>query len=318
MDLKQLKTFIYLAEAGSLSRASDRLRIAQPALSRHIKLLESEIGVTLFARHARGMDLTEEGKQLLSRVSGLIRQLEQSVYDIRSIHTEVSGNVALGLMPTVTTVLAVRLVERVARDLPQVSLRLVEGYSVHLIEWLQRGDIDLTFLYGPSGDFHLRTQELLHEDVILISPSGSLPDTGPEISIEEVAGLELVLPSRPYGVRLAVDAISKRTGVAIEPTYDVDSFWVIKSLVKSGVCHSFMPLSSVTADLAAGLLEVRKTAPAPATRQLILGMPSDRSNTRATDAVIGILKDEIALMIREGEWVATPDTDLHELMNGAA
>ena len=133
-----------------------------------------------------------------------------------------------------------------------------------------------------------------------------------------VAGLELVLPSRPYGVRLAVDLISKKTGVPIEPTYDVDSYWVIKSLVKSGVCHSFMPLSSVTADLEAGLLEVRKTAPSPATRQLILGMPSDRSNTRATDAVIEILKDEIAVMIRKGEWAATPDTDLHELLSGAA
>ncbi len=314
MDLKQLKTFICLAEAGSLSRASDRLRIAQPALSRHIKLLENEIGVELFTRHVRGMDLTEPGKELLARVSGLIRQLEQSFHDVQTIRTEVSGNVALGLMPTVTTVLAVRLVGRVARELPGVKLRLVEGYSVYLIELLQRGDIDFSFLYGPSGDFHLHTKELLYEDVVLLSPPGSLPGVGPRISMKKVASLPLALPSRPYGVRLVVDAIAKKAGVTLKSAFDVDSFWVIKSLVKAGECHAFMPLSSITEELSTGNIETRTTTPSKGRRQLILGMPSDRVNTRATDAVIAILMDEIASMIREGEWIAQPASDLRPFL----
>ncbi|MGB1960803.1 MAG: LysR family transcriptional regulator, partial [Candidatus Puniceispirillaceae bacterium] len=65
MDIKQLKTFICVAETGSLSAASDRLRLAQPALSRHIKLLEHEIGVQLFERHVKGMTLTEPGGEFL-------------------------------------------------------------------------------------------------------------------------------------------------------------------------------------------------------------------------------------------------------------
>ena len=68
MDLKQLRTFLRVAEVGSLSQASDRLRLAQPALSRQIKMLENEIGVPLFARHGRGMKLTEAGRQLLERI----------------------------------------------------------------------------------------------------------------------------------------------------------------------------------------------------------------------------------------------------------
>lgn len=314
MDLKQLKTFICLAEAGSLSRASDRLRIAQPALSRHIKLLENEIGVELFTRHVRGMDLTEPGKELLARVSGLIRQLEQSFHDVQSIETEVTGNVALGLMPTVTTVLAVRLVGRVAEELPGVTLRIVEGYSVHLIEWLQRGDIDISFLYGPSSDFHLRTRELLYEDVVLLSPPGSLTGVGDEIPLENVAALPLVQPSRPFGVRLITDATAKKAGVTLTSAFEVDSFWVIKSLVKSGKCHAFMPLSSVAEEVEAGTIEVRKTVPPQGRRQLILGMPSDRTNTRATDAVVTILMDEIASMIRSGEWVAEPGSDVRSVV----
>ena len=313
VDLKQLKTFVCLADAGSLSRASDRLRTAQPALSRQIKLLEAEMGVELFTRHARGMDLTEEGKELLTRVSGLIRQIEQSVRDVQSMHAEIKGDVALGLMPTVTTVLAVRLVERVARDLPGVTLRLAEGYSAYLVEWLQRGDIDLTFLYGPSSDFHLRTKELLYEDIVLISGAGALPDHPDSVDFEEVAKLPLALPSRPFGLRLTVDAAAKKAGVDLTSTFEVDSFWVITSLVKSRACHALMPLSSVAGDIEAGLIEARRFTPVQPRRQLILGLPSDRTDTRATRAVIDILIDEIAGMINDEEWMAQPGSDLRGL-----
>jgi len=314
MDLKQLRTFICVAEAGSLSRASDRLRIAQPALSRHIKLLEQEIGVELFARHVRGMDLTEPGRELLARVSGLVRQIEQSVHDIQSMRAEVKGHVALGLMPTVSGVLAVRLVERAARELPGVTLRLVEGYSGHLIEWLQRGDIDLSFLYGPSGDFHLHTKELLYENIGLISPPGSLPDIGESIRFKEVEALPLALPSRPHGIRVVVDAAAAKAGVSLNVAFDGDSFRVLTSLVANGLYHAFVPLSAVTEKLNAGIVEARTIARPQVRRQLILGMPSDRSNTRATESIIAILMDEIASMIRSGEWAAQPGSDLRALV----
>jgi LysR family nitrogen assimilation transcriptional regulator len=85
MDLKQIKTFICVAESGSLSRASDRLHTVQPALSRQIKLLEHEIGVDLFTRHVRGMELTEAGQAFFDRMTGLVRQIETSVHDIQSM-----------------------------------------------------------------------------------------------------------------------------------------------------------------------------------------------------------------------------------------
>ncbi len=310
MDIKQLKTFICVAETGSLSAASDRLRLAQPALSRHIKLLEHEIGVQLFARHVRGMTLTEPGEKLLGRVSGLIRQLEQSVDDIRSSQNEVKGNVAIGLMPSVNTVFAVRLVERVRRELPKVTLRIVEGYSGHLIEWLQRGDLDLSFLYGPSADLHLRCTDLLYEDIALISPPGSLLDLGDPIQVKDMAHLPLVLPSRPHGIRMVVDSAAAKAGVSLNIALRGDAFWVLKSLVAEGSYHAFIPLSAVTDEVKQGTLEARTFVSPPIRRQLVLAMPPDRSNTRATDAVIKILASEIAAMINEGVWKADAAANL--------
>ena len=168
MDIKQLKTFICVAETGSLSAASDRLRLAQPALSRQIKLLEHKSGAQLFHRSVKGMTLTESGEKLLSRVSGIIRQLEQAVDEVRSSAESITGNVAIGLMPSINSVLAVRLIEKVKNELPHVTLRIVEGYSGHLIEWLHRGDLDISFLYGPTHDLHLRCKGLLYENIALI------------------------------------------------------------------------------------------------------------------------------------------------------
>ena len=305
MDIKQLKTFLCVAETGSLSRASDRLHIVQPALSRQIKLLEHEIGVELFTRHVRGMELTEAGKELMERVSGLVRQLEVSIYDVQSLRGDIKGQVALGIMPTISTVLSVRLVQRVMRDLPGVELRIAEGYSVHLLEWLQRGDIDATFLYGSSADYHLGGEDLLVEDIVLISAPGSLSGEGDNVGLQAVTDLPLALPSESFGLRRVLENVSTQTGVPIKPAYQVDSFWVIKSLVESGVCHSLMPVSSVRQQVLAGTIEARKLTP-EIQRQIVLAMPNDRANTRATNAVVDLLKDEVSEMIECGEWPATP------------
>src|SRR6202023_638598 len=97
MDFRQLRTFRAVAELGSLSKASDRLRVAQPALSRQIKLLEHELKIRLFARNGRGMVLTAAGQLLLDRTTGLVRQIEQVRDDIQSVSGKPSGRVVLGL-----------------------------------------------------------------------------------------------------------------------------------------------------------------------------------------------------------------------------
>ena len=306
MDIKQLKTFICVANTGSLSAASDRLHLAQPALSRHIKLLEHEIGVELFVRHVKGMDLTESGEKFLNRVSGLIRQLEQSVDDVRSTSEEIRGNVAIGLLPSINDLFIIRLVERVARTLPQVTMRLVEGYSGHLIEWLQRGDLDISFLYGPAANLHLRCKELLFEDIVLISPPGSLPALSERISLTDIAHLPLVLPTRPHGIRILIDHATAKAGVSLNIAVKGDAYNVLKSLVINGHYHSFIPLSSVREEVEAGKLEARIFKAPEIRRHLVLGMSPDRSNTRATNAVIAILAGEIADMIAEGTWHAVP------------
>ena len=307
MDIKQLKTFVCVAETGSLSAASDRLRLAQPALSRQIKLLEHKTGAQLFHRTVKGMTLTESGEKLLSRVSGIIRQLEQAVDEVRSSSESITGNVAIGLMPSINSVLAVRLIEKVKSELPQVTLRIVEGYSGHLIEWLHRGDLDISFLYGPAHDLHLRCTGLLYENIALISAPGKLNNLGKEIQLSDIAHLPIVLPSRPHGIRILVDNAVAKAGVKLNVEISGDAFEVLKSLVKTGNYHAFIPLSAVNEDIREGTLEARTFISPTIKRQLVLAMAPDRKNTSAAQATLKIITSEIEKMVGEGIWSAELD-----------
>ena len=177
MDFRQLRTFKVVAELGSLSKAADRLRVAQPALSRQIKLLEHELRAELFVRNGRGMILTDIGRMLLERTSGLVRQMEQVRDDIQSVGGTPSGHVVMGLVPTVSTVLAARFARRVVTEAPDISLRLVESYSGHLVDWLHRGEIDLALVYGPASDLHLSVHTIGRDDMVVVGPPGDRKST---------------------------------------------------------------------------------------------------------------------------------------------
>lgn len=165
MDIRRLRIFRSVAELGSLSKAADRLRTSQPGLSRQIKLLEQELRVQLFVRNGRGMLLTSAGRMLLDRTEGLVRRIKQVRDDIKSTEGKPSGRVVLGLVPTVSAVLAGRLARRVLSEFPDISLRIVESYGGHLVEWLHRDEMDLVVTYGPATDLHVSAQSIGHEDI---------------------------------------------------------------------------------------------------------------------------------------------------------
>ncbi|WP_282607412.1 LysR substrate-binding domain-containing protein [Pelagibius sp. Alg239-R121] len=307
MDLKQLKTFIRVSDAGSLSSAADRLRIAQSALSRQIKLLETEVGAPLFDRHARGMSLTFHGQELYKRISPLIRQFEQSIDDVRSLGETITGHVSFGLMPTTSAKLADRLVSRVAQEQPGIFLRLVEGYAGHLVEWLQRDEIDGTLLYGPADSLHLRATPLFTEDLALISPAIWPEQVGVPVKFESAAALPLALPSQSHGLRSVVEVAARKADCHLNVCAEGDSFRVLKSLVLRGLYHTILPFSAVQEEAEAGLVKTNPLTRPNVTRQIVLARPSHRADTIATQAVVNILLDEIAAMIRTRDWVALPE-----------
>jgi LysR family nitrogen assimilation transcriptional regulator len=304
MDIKQLRTFIRVAEVGSLSQASDRLRLAQPALSRQIRLLENELGVALFIRHGRGMKLTEAGRKLLESVGGPLRQLEQSFDELRSSAKRIEGRVSLGMTPTISFILAGRLAKRVAKELPGVSLRIVEGYGGYLVEWLQRNEIDATVIYGPASDLHLRVTELLFERLVLVGPRDCRLDIDTPVMFRTLANLQLVLPSRPHGLRSVVDNAAHKSKISLNIRFEADSFLVLKDLVQEGLGYTILPTSAFKKEQLESHFRIAPLIRPKVIRHIVMATRPDHVPTRATVAVSKLLLDETRALVRSKEWDA--------------
>ena len=269
-----------------------------------MRILEEEAGTPLFFRHRRGMQLTPAGEELRQHIAGPVRQVRQAFDDIRNRSVEGGGQIALGIPPTVSYILAGRLARRVAEQAPNISLRIVEGYAGHLIDWLQRGEIDAALLYGPASDFQMSVAEILYEELVLVGPSSSKLDPATRIPIKEIVKLPLVLPSQSHGLRLVVEAATRKAGVALNVRYEADSFLVLKELVEFGLGYTVLPLSSLSREIDAGNLRYAPIGHPPIVRQLVLGMPAEEQMTRSTRIVVGLVREEIKHLVDTGIWKA--------------
>lgn len=296
MDFRQLKTFRTVAELGSLSAASDRLRIAQPALSRQIKLLEHDLKTVLFIRHGRGMVLTQAGQMLLDRTVGVIRRLEQAREDILAVPGRPSGRVVVGMVPTVSSVLAARVAQRVVASLPGVQLRIVDAYGGFLVDWLHRGEIDLAVVYGPARSLHLSVEHIGVDQLLAIGATGSGLASRDNIPLEEVLTAALVLPSHPHSLRALIERTAADRDLKLDIAVEADSFQALVDIVTAGVGITFLPHYSIARALAAGLAEAAPMYPA-LNRELVLALPSQQPNSSALQAVAEIVRAEAAALV---------------------
>ena len=302
MDFRQLRTFNCVAELGSLSKASDTLRVAQPALSRQIKLLEHELRAELFTRNGRGMALTEAGRLLLARTAGIVKQIDQIRDDIQSASGAPSGRVVLGLVPTVSCVLSARLARRTVETYPGISLCIVESYSGHLIEWLHRGEMDLAVIYGPSVDLHLSVQTLGRDNIVAVGPRGSGLARKKRVEMDWLLRQKLVLPSHSHGLRALIERAASKKKVKLDVQVEADSFRVLTSLVEEGLGFAFLPPSSVRDQVAEGKLEIAAIAKQGPMRELTVASPSDHPGSAAMAAVTELLRSETVACRNEGFW----------------
>ena len=223
MNLGHLRTLIHVAELGSLNKAARRLRVAQPALSRQIRLLEQELGVQLFRRHGHGMIVTSAGSRVVARAAIVLREIEELRAEANLHHTELHGQVAVGMPPTVADLMTVPLARAFHVAHPRVVLRFATAFSGHVLEWLQRGDVDVAVLYDPPPLASLRTQPLLLEELVVVGGPDSDLSLKRPVAFGSVVAEPLLLPSPRHGLRMHVERAAQGSGVQLNVPIEVDS-----------------------------------------------------------------------------------------------
>ena len=237
MDLKQLEYFVRVAELGSFTRAAIELDVAQPALSRQVRLLEVELRQALLVRNGRGAVPTEAGKLLLDHGRGILHQVERAREDLGRLRGGLAGRVAVGLPTSVARVLTVPLTRAFREALPEARLSISEGLSSGLQEGLASGRLDIVVLYNAQPSRELDLAPLLEEDLLLVRarPRGLHEDPPPgPVSLEAVAALPLVIPTRPNAIRMHVEAEMADIGWRPNVVLEIDGVSAILDLVLDG------------------------------------------------------------------------------------
>ena len=302
MDLRQLNTFLQVAELGSLSRAADRLRIAQPALSRQIRLLEEELRVPLFTRHGRGMVPTAAGERLRTRAAAILRDVEDTRAGLLEEAGAVRGRVIFGLPPTVGAVVANRLVERFLTAHPEVKLRVVQAFSGYLLEWLQGGEVDVAVVYSGARAAGVRASPLLVETLCFVTAGGHPVPAHHAVSFAAVAAHRLILPGPQHGLRLLVEAEAERRGLVLDVAVEADDLPVLKGLVLRGLGATILPRAAVHEDVVAGALRAAPIIDPHLSRKLVVAEPLGRQPTNAVRRFAEMLREEVAAMVEAGVW----------------
>ncbi len=216
MDLRHVRTFVTVADLGTVSKAAVRLRIAQPALSRHISDLEQELGLKLFDRVGRRLLITGEGEQLLGDCRGLLNYvggIGERAQDLRR------GDV--GVLKVAATPLHIegvfsQFLHRYAKRYPNVQVRVVEGSGLEILAMLERGEIHLGQMlpYGvPLDDGKFGSQPLEPAELLAAChPSMTLGSQG-AIEVARLAPFPLLLLDSGYGLRRAFDAACRLAGL---------------------------------------------------------------------------------------------------------
>ncbi|MEO8543797.1 MAG: LysR substrate-binding domain-containing protein [Burkholderiaceae bacterium] len=307
MDLRQIEYFVRVAELGGFTRASAALGIAQPALSRQVRLLEVELRQTLLTRDGRGAVPTEAGRLLLAHGRGILHQVERAREELGKLRGALAGRVAVGLPTSLARVLTVPLTRAFDRQMPEATISISEGLSSAMLESLVNGRLDIALLYNarPSPDVELLA--LQREELFLVQSRAHATGTGP-IKLAALADLPLVIPSRPNAIRMRVESEMAAIGCSPRIALEIDGVSAILDLVADGAGNAVLSGNAVASSVRPSLFRLRAIREPPLQAQISLAVSAQRPATLTQQATQTLLADTLAAVLPAKHRGTVPPT----------
>ena len=260
MDLKQLAYFVRVAELGSFTRAAIALDIAQPALSRQIRLLEVELRLTLLTRNGRGALPTEAGKLLLAHGRGILHQVERAREELGRVRGSLTGRVAVGIPTSLARVLTVPLTRAFRQQMPDGVISIGEGLTAGMQESLVNGRLDIAILYNARPSSDIEIEPLIEEDLVLVQarpPGLQREPTSAAITLKAVSETPLVIPTRPNAIRMHVESEIISRGGRMNIALEIDGVSAILDLVADGAGCAVLSRNAVANSVRPSAFTVR-------------------------------------------------------------
>lgn len=306
MDVRQLKYFVGVVEAGSFTKAAARLNVAQSALSLHVRQLEEGFGTQLLIRDRTGVSVTASGAKLLRRAKNILNEIRLTEAELTNRVASPTGEVTIGIPSGAARVMNGELLAMAGEELPGVSLKIVEGMTGPLEEWMGEGRFNLAVLYrtaeGPGP-----TTVLAREEFCLVVPPGEPPfeDT---IRLADLHAFPLAVPMRNNNVRRSVADVVAHHGCSVDVRFEVDSLSTIINIVMEGKAYSILTPSAVQKEVTRGQVRAVRIVDPMITRLVVLAVNPKDERSVAVSAVRRLIPKVVNKLIDGGQWPAAhPD-----------
>jgi DNA-binding transcriptional LysR family regulator len=284
VQLHQLAYALAVAEEESFTRAADRLHLAQPSLSRQVRLLEQELGVVLFNRGPGlgRVTLTPDGSALLPFMQRVLADIEATGAEARALSGMVRGHLAVGATPSlVTSVLAPALVE-FHETHPGIDLSVVEAGSHQLVPRVASGEVDLALVVLPVTEPLVATTPLFDDPLVLAVAPGHPFATKRRVQVRDLDGLDLVMFREGYDLRAVTLEACREAGVEPRLVSEGGEMAGVLSFVAAGLGAAVVPAIALPAD---GSLSAVPFAAPTLSRTVALAQRGDRALARPARAL---------------------------------
>ena len=221
--LRQIRAVIAVCEEGSFTRAAARENATQSGISQHVAAVERALGVRLFDRSAAGVTPTPAGLRYYKRCVDAVGQIESASEEVREFATLVTGDLRIGLMPTMTRAALAPTLERFTPQYPDVRLHIVEGYSGLLTDMVLADELDFAVVPTFEGRVGLKSRLILRDrEMLLSSPKLGFEPLQP-VRLKDCGSLKIIVPSRSNVRRRNIEIYLQTHGVEVAEMIEMDA-----------------------------------------------------------------------------------------------
>ena len=288
MEIKDMRAFYAIVEEGNISHAAQRLDIAQPALSRQMKRLETALGVQLFERGSRRIRLTDAGRVMYSRVEHILGMVDGTVREITEIGSGVAGSIRLGTITTSGAMLLPELISEFHSRYPNVSYQIWEAEGARILELLDNRVIEVGITRTQVDSKVYESIVLPNEPLVLIMNREHEIGTAPDkVLLEELKDVPVIIPLRWQSVFVAN---CRKQG--FEPNVVCVSDSIVQDLLltKMGMGMSLLPVSSKTLLTDGNLIYKKLVEPEMSTHTVIAWL-KNRTLSSSSEHLIRLFRE---------------------------
>lgn len=289
INLEWYRMFLYTARYLNITKAAQELHITQPSVSYAIKQMEEALGVKLFHRLSKGVELTEEGRALLEYVENMSSMMDSAHKHLQNLKQLNAGEIRIGASDSLIKHLLLPQLNSFHQEYPGIKIRLSHGKTPEITQRLRDGDIDCAVLHMPIDDPQLNIQQLAMQEDCFVVGKRYQELIGQVLSMRELSELPLILLSPGSSTRIFVEQWFAAKGIVVKPDIELGSIDLLTEFARQGYGAAFISRSFVQEELKSGeLFELQLEDDLPK-RSIGFAVRKDKKLSLAADCFVQML-----------------------------